>query len=381
MITLLVLVGCGTPPAVPQASAPTTPATEATIVATDSPSTEATTVATETAATSTSTAEQTTDLAALEAAARAEGGTLNYYFSAPASSSEPIFNAFKAKYPFVEIKYTSGGTLELIERVLNETATGRPTADIVQGGPLEDKIFNNDNDLGMDYQTTGKSKVPENMQFNDCNCAVPDFFTFHLIYNTSMLQPDQVPQTLEELTKPEWKGRFGFNLDQLDWFAAELAFRGEEKALELMEALAANAPVVFSGSEGLDMMIAGAFPVMVPMTASGRTARLIEEGAPIAIANMDGDTVLAQPDMYFALKNAPHPNTAKLYLEFIMSEEWQVKLGSELRKTPVHEGAPVHPAAAEVLKGKSLFFETTQNFGDYDTRVKQHQDIFLRSDG
>lgn len=312
-------------------------------------------------------------LAALEEASKEEG-VLTYYFSAPAASAQRQFDPFFELYPWIELEYVTGGTLELMERLLTETASGRPSADILQGGPLEDRTLCRDEGLCLPYQPRGKRDLPEERRYDDCACVVADFFTFHILYNTDRLSPDEAPATYEELIEPEWRGRFGVNVDQLDWFAGMLAFLGDEDGIAYMEALAANDPVIYAGSAGLERLIAGEFEVALPQTATRQVRDLIADGAPIEVITTP--TVIAQPDMYFPLAAAPHPATTRLYMEFIMTQEWQDALGEEIVKVPMNPDSPVPSAAVGILENE-LFFETTDNFGDYDERVSLHQSIFI----
>lgn len=318
--------------------------------------------------------EYATYLADLAEASKAEGGQLNYYFSAPAAAAEKQIDLFIEQYPWVKLEYTSGGTLELIERIITENAAGRPSADIIQGGPLEDNTLCRDEELCLAYDPRGEGGLPADRAYPDCVCSVADFFTFHIVYNTDKVTAAQAPATYEDLTDPKWKGRFGINIDQLDWFAGMLAHLGEEPGLELMEAIAANEPVVYSGADGLEKLAAGEFDVALPQTATRTIRDLIVAGAPIDIVTTP--VTIAQPDMYFALANAPHPATARLYMEWLMSDDWQNTVGEAVVKIPIKPGAPI-PSSAEGILQSELFFETTDNFGDYDTRVEQHQTIFV----
>jgi ABC-type Fe3+ transport system substrate-binding protein len=122
------------------------------------------------------------------------------------------------------------------------------------------------------------------------------------------------------------------------------------------------------------MLAAGAFDAAVPFSVTRQTITAIEDGAPLTV--ITPDTVIAQPDMYFPMAKAPHPATTRLYIEFLMSPAFQQNLHEIVKKVPITPGAPIAPLAQDILK-KELFFETTENFGNYDTRVEQHQALFI----
>jgi len=310
----------------------------------------------------------------LEEASKKEGGVIKYYFSAPAASAEKMINLFIEKYPWVKLEYTSGGTLELIERIITENAAGRASADVIQGGPLEDNTLCRDEQLCLKYDPRGERDLPADRAYAGCGCSVGDFFTFHILYNRNKVPQAEAPKTLEDLTDPKWKGRFGINVDQLDWFAGVLAQLGEDKGLDLMKRIAANEPVTYTGTDGLEKLAAGEFDVALPQSATRQVRDMIDDGAPIEIVTTP--VTIAQPDMYFPMKNAPHPATTRLYMEWLMSDDWQNKVAEAVVKIPIRPGATIPESAEGILKSE-LFFETTDNFGDYDTRVRQHQSIFI----
>lgn len=309
----------------------------------------------------------------LSAAAEAEGGKINYYFLAGASANQALFDAFAAQYPFASIETTGGDPLGLIEKVVTEDSNSAPVADILQGGPMEDQVLNfNGKTIGLDYRPAGESVVPEHLQMNDGRFVVPDYFTFHIAYNTDNVA--ESPTSIEQFTDPAWNGRFGIDMEQLDWFAGELAYYGEDEGMALMQQLADNNPVAFNGAEGHEQLASGQLDAIINM-GSANVATYIDEGAPIAPATQDH--MIAQPDMYIPIANGPNPATTKLFLEWLFTEPAQQILATGPKKNPVLPGieAPLGETCAE---GCELFWETTENFGDFDQRVAAFQDLFLK---
>ncbi|MPU68446.1 ABC transporter substrate-binding protein, partial [Escherichia coli] len=74
-----------------------------------------------------------------------------------------------------------------------------------------------------------------------------------LVYNTAKLQPQQLPASLLDLAKPEWKGKVGVapsDADFLPLVSAVLALHGEAATLQWLKGLKANAQV-FDDDEGV----------------------------------------------------------------------------------------------------------------------------------
>jgi iron(III) transport system substrate-binding protein len=74
-----------------------------------------------------------------------------------------------------------------------------------------------------------------------------------LVYNTGKIQPQQLPPSLLDLAKPEWKGKVGIapsDADFLPLVSAVLATKGEAATLAWLKGLKANAQI-FDDDEGV----------------------------------------------------------------------------------------------------------------------------------
>jgi iron(III) transport system substrate-binding protein len=374
VLMALVVASCGgdgatTTTAEPEAS----PTTEGSVV---------TTGATETTAgseTETTTGSDEEDpLAELAAAAEAEGGSLEYSFVLGEEYLGPLVNAFRERYPFAEVNITTGGALQLIEKVLSETQTNNPLTDMIQGGPLEDAVLCNDESLCYEYSPQGAAEVPEELRFEGSPFVVPAYFTFHIAYNTEVVSEEEAPTNLADFAEPEWNGRFGIDLEVIDWFAAELAYYGEEEGLELFGRIAANNPVIYSGAQGYEQLAAGSMPASIN-AYSLLLPEYMGAGAPIAVAQTDH--MIALPDEFIGINTTDNPALLELWMEWLFTEEAQNIQPQSLGKTPVVPGIPVPDTLAALSDSCTgdceLFFGTSENFGDFDTRVEQFQELFV----
>jgi iron(III) transport system substrate-binding protein len=74
-----------------------------------------------------------------------------------------------------------------------------------------------------------------------------------LAYNTGKIQPAQLPPSLFDLAKPEWKGRIGIapsDADFLPLVSAVLALKGHDQTLAWLKGLKTNAQI-FDDDEGV----------------------------------------------------------------------------------------------------------------------------------
>jgi ABC-type Fe3+ transport system substrate-binding protein len=151
-------------------------------------------------------------------------------------------------------------------------------------------------------------------------------------YN-SQLAPMK-PTTLEDFLKPQWKGKIastpyaaGFDVLLADdvW--------GKEKTYSFVRALSQQITGLIRCGEA-ERIATGEYLALV-MDCTGQDAlQWQEKGAPVS--QMMPLDAAQQRYYYFAVpKNAQHPNAAKLYSLFTMTEEGQ-KLSYDTWKTDLH---------------------------------------------
>jgi len=156
-----------------------------------------------------------------------------------------------------------------------------------------------------------------------------------------------------------------------EWFAGMLQIMGQERGLKYMRELAKQRPSPREGHELLAQLVAageGVFDVNIPVAS---VERMKERGAPIdwtalgdAPAVMVGIGIVAQ---------APHPNAAKVFLDFVLSRE-----GQKLMQTPgrlVARGDLANEQAA-MLKGLKIVPVNREMAEKLDEYAKQQRSIF-----
>ncbi|WP_118181675.1 iron ABC transporter substrate-binding protein [Paraburkholderia phosphatilytica] len=151
-----------------------------------------------------------------------------------------------------------------------------------------------------------------------------------LAYNTAKVQPAQMPQSIFDLAKPEWKGRVGIapsDGDFLPLVSAVLALKGEAATLDWLKGLKTNSQI-FDDDEGVVAAVnRGA--VQTGIINNYYWARLHQElgdkstrsaiyhftnGDAGALVNVSGAAVL---------KSAHNPAGAQKFLAYLVSERAQ----------------------------------------------------------
>jgi iron(III) transport system substrate-binding protein len=132
---------------------------------------------------------------------------------------------------------------------------------------------------------------------------------------------EELPATYEGFLDPKWKGRIGLEATDQEWLAGLAKHWGEKRALEFFRGLVAMKPDVRKGHVLLsEMVAAGEVPVSLTNYASNADS-MKRRDKPIDWKPVE--PVIGRPQAIGLAANAPHPNAALLFADFVLSPEGQ----------------------------------------------------------
>jgi iron(III) transport system substrate-binding protein len=141
-------------------------------------------------------------------------------------------------------------------------------------------------------------------------------------YNTGAVKKAELPKTYQDLLDPKWKGRLGYEVENIDWFVTVVQSMGEAKGLQFFRDLAStNGISVRKGHTNLtNMVAAGEVPVALTVY-NYMPEQLKKKGAPI-------DWTVLQPavvrgNAVGVMKNAKNPAAAALFMDYLLGEGQQ----------------------------------------------------------
>jgi iron(III) transport system substrate-binding protein len=142
-----------------------------------------------------------------------------------------------------------------------------------------------------------------------------------IAWNPKKLEADHLkpPASLADLAKPEWRGKIGLDATAYNWYQG-LTELGPD-AQTLLKAIAANHPLITQGHTNTVMQLeAGEFDVTP--TAYGYLADK-DHRAGLAVDFLNPRPLLVGLTPVGLVKNAPHPNAARVLLDGLLSREGQ----------------------------------------------------------
>jgi iron(III) transport system substrate-binding protein len=281
-------------------------------------------------------------------AAEEEGGLAIYMTQA----FEPVFReTFQKKYPKIKVTTVSGRGPQLSQRVMSERRADRFAVDLYVSGNISPlTVFHRARilepikpllllpevlDTSVWYEGKHHYDDPENRYI----------FVFEgtprsgeITYNTKLVNPAQI-KSYWDLLSPKWKGKIA-SVDPLvsgPISAAQIFFyKHPDLGAEFLQRLYAETEIVIvrANEQLLDWLSAGKF-------AFGIGARDVDtammQGLPLSQflpgSLKEGSSVTAYNGTLSFFNRAPHPNAAKVAVNWLLSREGQTTWLDHNQKT------------------------------------------------
>ncbi|MDZ4245844.1 MAG: extracellular solute-binding protein, partial [Dehalococcoidia bacterium] len=267
-------------------------------------------------------------------AAKKEGKVV-IYTTAPGKMRKAMESVFKAKFQIdVEVSSFRGG--QAGGKVLSERNAGLYVVDAFVGGsttattqlkpagaldPL-DKL------LVLPEVTNTKLWYQGNLRWIDPAHTLLMFLGFpvpNLLINTNMVKQEEL-KSYKNLLEPRWKGKIVMNDPTIPGTASKgFAVIGWHLMnLDYWRELAKQEPVLTRNQRlQIEWVARGKYPILL-FPQSSMTTEFIRAGSPIASFTPAEGSYLTGGSGNIAIMNrAPHPNAAKIYINWLLSREGQ----------------------------------------------------------
>lgn len=287
-------------------------------------------------------------MAALEDAARQEGALTWYVSQFDTETAEMFGRAFTATYPGIRVDVIRVTGQVVMQRLMMDIRNRTPHCDV--------------------FSTTDISHMPVLKERGELTGFTPAAFTsmrppfqaqsdkgwYHatnagrwvLLHNRDKVRAELAPRAWTDLVHPRWKGQVS---------VAHPAFSGgagiwalamwKRHGWGFFEALAKNNPRVSRSTLDTVTLISGGECLVGPTFAPG-AYRGLDKGNPIALTQpSDGVVVMVFPSAIPA--HAPHPNAARLFMEWTLSEAFSRMTATD-GSEPIHIHATSRPDQPEL---------------------------------
>jgi iron(III) transport system substrate-binding protein len=282
--------------------------------------------------------------AKLEQGAKSEGEVV-WYTSMSAGDSTRVVDLFEKRYPAIKPKLVRLTTERALQRYMAEYQAGKTVADIVDIDEPQMEFLRRKSTL-QPFHTPMTEKFDKRFLQPQGFWVASRVTMIVLGYNTRLVRPAEAPRRYEELLDPKWKGKMSLEREQVEWFLTLMELWGEEKGKSFFQKLGTQEANIRSGHTLMAQLILAGEDPLSPNAYSHHFPREQRKGAPIDFTNLQ--PVVGKGNAAALSRNAPHPHSAMLFVDFLFGKEGGQRLIREAGRIPTHpELIPDPPSLRE----------------------------------
>jgi iron(III) transport system substrate-binding protein len=298
-------------------------------------------------------------------------GTVSLYTSASTGPSNAIAEAFRKTYG-VNVSVYRAGSADVATRVQAEESAGRTQADALI---IEEPALS----LLVPYLAVYDSpeRTAIDAAYKAPQSTLIRMYMAQLGWNSGVVN-DGAPADWNDLLDPKWKGRFG-SLDP-HVTATTLAWQVLVEKLygpSFLQQFGANKPKLYASTNAMSQAIVSG-EVDMGITNSFGVIQMADTGAPMS-GVIPKNTVLFGGNVAVFTK-APHPNAARLFVDFACSAEGQSIINVAGATIPTHPQASAPKAGSLAAFSKThvlsqpdyakIIADTPRLLAEWDKHVK-----------
>ncbi len=276
------------------------------------------------------------------AAARGEGKVVALS-TLGLAASDAVGKAFKEKYG-LDMEFIAGASSEVLARVQKERAAGIYTPDLYLTGAASIILLKNAGFMDSIRPLIFLPEVKDPKLWWANEISFVDKDGVMLVYqtraiapfiaNTDMVKPGTI-KSYRDLLAPRWKGQivvYDPTIGSVGAAAFQVVWEvmGEDYVRQLGRQ---ELVVTRDGRQQVEWVARGKYPISNTVFSTIQ-AQFVKEGAPLAVVlPEEGTLTSASQGTIGFLKNAPHPNAAKVFVNWLLTKDAQI-LMSKLTGDP-----------------------------------------------
>jgi len=271
------------------------------------------------------------------AAKAAQEGSVTWYTTFADDDVQPMVAAFNKLYPNVKVNALRLSADQIPPRIITEQRGHQFSADVVSGDSPQIAQLLQAHVL-QPYTPKDLSPLPSGLSMPTGYQGIVYLVTTVIAYNPTVVAQKHlpVPTSWEDLASPAWKGQFSIDPSAVNWYDSLVKSMGHDKALALLQSLGNNKPVfVDSHTKAITDVEAGEPPAAA--TAYGyKSAKEAKKNAK-NIAFFNSNPLPSSLTLIDVVKNAPHPAAARLFDDWMVSQNGQAAVADITNHTSIRD--------------------------------------------
>jgi len=306
--------------------------------------------------------------------AKKEGGRVVVYGSIENDTMDLIAAAFKKKTG-LEVDYWRDAANKVTDRVTAESRAGKPQADVVLTTTSTMRLIQKDGFLAQ-YDSPSAKAFPKTVTDPNLGPAYRST-VIGVVYHTGIVKPSEAPKSLEDLVKPQYKGKVvvpdpSQHTTTAQWLASLHKIMGVEKADKFIHDLAATKPLLVpSLTPAGERITTGETPIGIAFLKNvvfyGRN------GVPLDYVRLgkfmgDGQSITLAA-------RSPHVSAGKAFIDYFLGEE-SLKIMANIGEFVTRKG--IYPPLPDANKIQ-LIDMIDMDKEAFTQKMAEYKKIFLQN--
>lgn len=296
------------------------------------------------------------DYAKILAAAKAEGKVI-VYSTTDTKAARPLVQDFEAAFPDIKVEYNDLNSTEMYNRFIAEAASGQGSADVMWSSAMDLQLKLVDDGHAMKYRSPEASKLPKWAVYRD-EAYGTTYEPAVFIYNKRLVTGNDIPQDHAQFAKilntdsAKFKGKVTtYDIEKSGvgfMFAVQDSLNFPEMK-ELERGFGATSYRVYSSTGNmLEKVSSGEHLLGYNVLGSYALARAKKDASLGVVLPKDYTLVLSR--VMFISKAAKHPNAARVWTDYILSQRGQKMIGGAVELFAIRGDVDAEYTAASLDK-------------------------------
>jgi iron(III) transport system substrate-binding protein len=296
------------------------------------------------------------DYAQTIAAAKKEGKVV-IYSALDTKAAQPLVKDFNALYPDVKVEYNDMNSTELYNRFIAEVASGQGGADVMWSSAMDLQVKLVDDGQAMTYASPEAAKLPKWAVYKN-QAYGTTYEPAVFIYNKRLVTGDEIPQDHSGFSKvlsshvDKYKGKvttYDIEKSGVGFMFVVQDTRFFPGMKDLEKAFGATSYKVYSSTGNmLEKVSSGEH--LLGYNVLGSYALVRAKKDPNLGVVLPKDFTLVLSRVMFIGKKSQHPNAAKLWTDYVLSQRGQKMIGGEVELFAMRDDVEAEYTAAKLNK-------------------------------
>ena len=236
--------------------------------------------------------------------------------------------------------------------------------------------------LFVPYESREAAAFYPNLTPTDRSWTPFTVMPYIIMYNKKLVPDAEAPTTWKAVLDPKWKGKVAYadatkSGSSYSLLVTWLTIFGKNDAgWKFVEDVLRQSKVLPKSSMTYQMVANAEIPI--GLTFEQAAFEYLKGGAPIGIVYpAEGTAVI--PDGSALIANAPHPNAAKLFLDFTISKEGQAVTVDKFGRRSVRKDVATPAGLPTLDKIKAIAYDLQWAADNRAQILKQFQDTLIKT--